>query len=187
MECEGLAGHGEFGGAELVFAVVAEDDVAEFVQEFRREVGHRVVLALRLDLTLLDKEESFHNASIQALRRAEAAGFCAVKFWFSPRYTVESKVYLDSEPLRPIFETMEELGLPALVHVADPDLWFQTNYADAKRYGTKAEHLKTLENVLSRHRSLRVVGAHMAASPEDLGYLDDLLDKHSNLYLAITI
>lgn len=38
MERDGLDGHGEFGGAVFVFAVVGEDEVLEFHEEFFGEL-----------------------------------------------------------------------------------------------------------------------------------------------------
>ncbi len=174
-----LLGVAALYGVNRLVLIVSYDEA----RSYRREFGRSIIPMLRFDATLFEDQEVLLDKSLELLRRAAAEGFCAVKFWFPPKFTVESNVYFDTELLRPIFETMEELGLPALVHVADPDLWFQTHYNDPKQYRTKADHLRTLETVLGRHRSLRIVGAHMAANPEHLDDLDELLEKYPNLFL----
>ena len=72
------------------------------------------------------------------------------------------------------------LGMAFMVHVADPDTWFATKYADRSRYGTKASHYEPLERLLDEYR-VPWIAAHMAGSPEDLDFLDGLLSRHPNL------
>ena len=61
-----------------------------------------------------------------------------------------------------------------MTHVADPDTWFQTAYADSKKYGTKLEQYKPLEELLDQYHDVTWIGAHMGGNPEDLDWLHDL-------------
>src|SRR5690606_38233557 len=69
-----------------------------------------------------------------------------------------------------------------MVHVADPDTWFATKYADASIYGTKRQQYEPLEALLDRFTQ-PWIAAHMGGWPEDLALLTDLLNRHDNLYL----
>jgi predicted TIM-barrel fold metal-dependent hydrolase len=73
--------------------------------------------------------------------------------------------------------------MPALVHVADPDCWFERQYSDAARYGTKAAQYEALERTLSALPDLKVQGAHFGGDPEDLDHVRRLMDKYPNYYI----
>ncbi|MBE3069932.1 MAG: amidohydrolase family protein [Planctomycetes bacterium] len=122
----------------------------------------------------------FGRENVRAIREARACGAVAAKFWYTPRFLAESRFQFDDPALRPIFEVLAELGMPALVHVADPDCWFRTHYADVALYGTKADQYGPLERTLAAFPDLRVIGAHFGGDPEDFGHLRRLLDAHPN-------
>ncbi len=73
--------------------------------------------------------------------------------------------------------------MSAIIHVSDPDIWFETRYADSSAYGTKREQYVALETVLTRHPGISFIGAHMAGSPEDLDFAGSLLEKHPNYHV----
>jgi Amidohydrolase len=79
-------------------------------------------------------------------------------------------------------EAARELGMMFMVHVADPDTWFATKYADASKYGAKRDHYVGLERMLDRFTA-PWIAAHMGGWPEDLNFLDGLLSRHPNLHL----
>lgn len=79
-------------------------------------------------------------------------------------------------------EAARDLGMMVMVHVADPDTWFATKYADSKVYGTKRDHYIGLERMLDRFQ-MPWIAAHMGGWSEDLGFLDRLLTTHPNLHL----
>ncbi len=69
-----------------------------------------------------------------------------------------------------------------MTHVADPDTWFATKYADASIYGTKPQQYEPFETLLQRFTQ-PWIAAHMGGWPEDLAFLSGLLQRHDNLYL----
>ncbi len=140
-------------------------------------------VAPHLNYDHLEDPERFIADNLWRLARAQALGVRIVKFWFSSEFCAQKRLRLDDARLTLIFESMEVRGLIALVHVADPDVWFRRVYTDRELYGTKEEQYPQLETVLERHRRLRVIAAHMAGDPEHLDHLQELLDRHPNLYL----
>lgn len=116
-----------------------------------------------------------------------------VKFWRAPRFrdyllqadpndTGEDLVALDSEWVVRAAELATSLGMVLMTHVADPDTWFQTTYADSSRYGTKRDQYLPLERMLDRFPTQWLL-AHMGGTPEDLDFLDGLLTRHPNAHL----
>lgn len=106
-----------------------------------------------------------------------------MKMWFAPRFYDRYDVRMDDPRLDPIFEEISRQKLGVLVHIADPDLWFERVYTDKDRYGTKAAQYEQLENRLAAHRDIPILVAHMGGNPEHLDELALLLDKHPNMYV----
>ncbi len=118
------------------------------------------------------------------LSRAAAEGVRVAKLWFGPRiYPRYEGLHLDAPLLDPIFDAIAGHGMRVLVHIADPDLWFEKKYTDVLAYGTKAEQYPQLEKRLAQYPSVRFLAAHMGGHPEDLGHLRALLDRYANLSL----
>jgi predicted TIM-barrel fold metal-dependent hydrolase len=138
-----------------------------------------------------DKLHAFTDGFVENLDDWHARGARMVKFWGAPRLRdyVET---LDVDPsdllgfdskwrLR-VAERAEELGMMLMVHVADPDTWFSTMYKDSARYGTKRSQYESLERLLE-HTGMPCLAAHMGGWPEDLDFLDGLLERHPKLIL----
>jgi hypothetical protein len=112
-----------------------------------------------------------------------------MKIWSSPRLRELAPgdagtdlVEVDSPWRVKACEAGQRLGMMYMVHIADPDTWFATKYADASRFRTKREQYEGLERMLDRFTS-PWIAAHMGGWPEDLAFLDALLGRHPNLYL----
>lgn len=112
-----------------------------------------------------------------------------MKIWGSPRLrdivTGEGATdvrEVDSPARVAACEAARDLGMMYMVHIADPDTWFATKYADPAKYGTKRSHYEALERMLDRFEN-PWIAAHMGGWPEDLGFLDGLLSRHDNLYI----
>jgi len=123
------------------------------------------------------------------LRHFHARGARVAKFWCAPRARDlgaelgdPALFDLDAESRRPAMDEAASLGMVFMAHVADPDTWFATRYADSTRYGTKQSHHDALERALDRYRVPWIV-AHMGGWPEDLSALDGLLSRHDHLHL----
>ncbi|MBX3361519.1 MAG: amidohydrolase family protein [Phycisphaeraceae bacterium] len=112
-----------------------------------------------------------------------------MKLWCAPRLRdlatgddANEYVPLDSPWRIRQVELAQSLGMMVKVHIADPDTWFSTKYADASRYGTKRSQYEPLERMLDRFAGPWIL-AHMGGWPEDLAFLSDLLDRHPALNL----
>lgn len=111
------------------------------------------------------------------------------KFWTAPRlldYTREMGeprlLALDGEWRRRQMRLATDLGMMIMVHVADPDTWFKTKYADASVYGTKESQYLPIERLADEFTQPWLL-AHMAGWPEDLDFLDGLLSRHPNIVI----
>ncbi len=130
-----------------------------------------------------DKPKLFKRVQLDLLDEAFERGYKGVKFWFKPPFNIDQKMRFDDPRLYPIFERMGELGLPGLVHIADPDVWFERVYNDQKKFGTKRENYDQLKNMLRDFPNVTIQGAHFAGDPEHLDHLQEMMDQFPNLLL----
>ena len=108
---------------------------------------------------------------IEDIACTKEEGYFLAKTWFGPRWRdyiedVPAGFRIDSPKLEPIFQALEDNGLPIIIHVADPDTYFKLHYQDTSKYGTKEENLNQLENVLERHPNVVFQIPHFGAQPE---------------------
>ncbi len=123
------------------------------------------------------------------LRRIEdfrGRGSRIIKYWAAPRGRDlhPEALVLDSPVRRQGMKLAHDLGYRVfMVHVADPDTWFARKYTDPRKYGTKAQQYPAFEALMDEYSDVTWLAAHMAGSPEDLDFLQGLLDRHPNLLI----
>ncbi len=115
-------------------------------------------------------------------------GFSLAKMWAAPGWRNYLKNYegafqLTDQRYTPIFKKLASEGFPLLLHMADPDTYYATTYANSKIYGTKDEHLNDLETLIQNHPDLQFQLAHFAAQPEihRLPHLAEWFEKYDNI------
>jgi predicted TIM-barrel fold metal-dependent hydrolase len=108
----------------------------------------------------------------------------------------------DDPRIAPVWAAAGDLGLPVLIHVADPIAFFRPTDAHNELLDLLIDHpewsfsdvrfpsydrlLESLENVLAAHRGTTFVGAHVASCSEDLTRVGRMLDDHPNLVVDIS-
>lgn len=160
--------------------VIAAADIAH---DLKKAHPYRIEIALMTPFHLLEEPDRLASEGPGVVREAADYGCRIVKFWFAPRSRDRWPVLFDDPHLVPLMDEMEKQNMSAIVHVADPDIWFETRYTDSSIYGTKTRQYVPLENVLKRHPGINFIGAHLAGNPEHLDFVADLLDKYPNYYV----
>ncbi|MBE0526567.1 hypothetical protein E4H12_09140 [Candidatus Thorarchaeota archaeon] len=174
---------------EEEYGITAQTAIVHTKEGFeaaRDRYPERFVFAKYLSLT----DIAHYNVEpvVDDIIRTKDEGYTLAKSWFGPRWKdyiegVPTGFRIDSPKLDPIFQALEDNKLPLLIHVADPDTYFELHYQDASKYGTKDENLAQLENVLERHPNVAFQIPHFGAQPEihRLPNLARWLDKYPNI------
>ena len=106
----------------------------------------------------------------------------------------------DDPRLDPIWAKAGQLGMPVLIHTADPEAFFRP--ADARneryeeilgnpewsRYGkapSREELFAQRERLLARHPGTNFIGAHFGMQEDDLAQVAALLDRYPNYFVDI--
>lgn len=128
--------------------------------------------------------DAFASQWLRDIEGFAERGYRVCKFWAAPRGRDLSPHLLLDSPVR--LEGMRlarSLGMMFMTHVADPDTWFASHYRDHRVYGTKAEQYVPLMRLLDEFGDVPWIGAHMGGFPEDLDFLQRLLDRYPNYYI----
>ncbi len=162
--------------------------VLEQAPAVRDALGDRVRFIAVPDFMSADKKHAFTDGFLERIRVWHGEyGARMLKFWQAPRLRdlmdaeTMADLALDGPWKAKAVELAQELGMMVMIHIADPDTWFATKYADSSVYGTKAQNYEPFERLISRYPETQFLAAHMAGSPEDLGFLSGLLERHPNL------
>lgn len=137
------------------------------------------------------------------LAEARSLGASGLKIFkqFGLEYRNPDGTLLKIDDVRwdPIWEACGRLGLPVIIHVADPAAFFLPIDQENERweelhrhpewsfFGTqfpsREELLAAFLRVVERHRATTFIGAHVAGNAEDLQAVAQWLDAHPNLFV----
>ena len=111
-------------------------------------------------------------------------------------------VNVDDMRLVPLWETAGELGLPVMIHVADPVAFFEPIDEINERWEELGAHpdwaftsppfpsfmniVDSLANLVARHPNTIFIGAHVGCYAENLSWVGALLDRCPNFYVDIS-
>jgi predicted TIM-barrel fold metal-dependent hydrolase len=156
----------------------------ENIDAIRDAYGERISFIAVPNYDRRDEPNTFTTDWLRRIEQFAAKGVKVCKFWAAPRgRDLHPALRLDSPTRREAMKIAHDAGMMFMTHVADPDTWFATTYADADKYGTKASHYEPLEALLDEYSDTPWLAAHMGGHPEDLEHLQQLLDDHPNLHL----
>ena len=145
----------------------------------------------------------FAERTADELSAAVKRGVCGLKVFkqFGLRYKNPdgTLVKIDDPRWDPIWRRCGELGIPVIIHTADPAAFFdpidETNerweelsrHPDWSFYGdefpSRDELLDARNRVIGKHPKTQFIGAHVANNPEDLQTVAKWLDKYPNLWI----
>ena len=147
----------------------------------------------------------FARRMARELAAAKDRGACGLKIFkqFGLEYKNPDGTHLKIDDPRwdDIWRACGELGLPVLIHVADPVAFFQPIDAKNERweelhrhpewsfhgpqFPQQADVFAAFLRVVKRHPKTIFISAHVANNPEDLATVSQWLDDHPNLYVEI--
>jgi predicted TIM-barrel fold metal-dependent hydrolase len=112
------------------------------------------------------------------------------------------RVAVDDARLDPIWETAGELGLPVIIHVADPVAFFEPLDKHNERWEELRAHpdwhfpnppfppflqiMGELANLIARHPRTTFIGAHVGCYAENLDWVGALLERCPNFFVDIS-
>ena len=140
------------------------------------------------------------------LKLQKEAGAQGLKIWkpfgLQVKDDQDQLVKVDDGRLNPIWETAGELGLPVLIHTADPVAFFDPIDETNERWEELGEHpdwaftsptfppfmeiMNAFKNLVARHSSTVFIGAHVGCYGENLAWVGQMLEDCPNYYIDIS-
>jgi predicted TIM-barrel fold metal-dependent hydrolase len=154
----------------------------------------------------LEKGDNFPEWAAGRLRVQKARGAEGLKIWKSLGLKVKDHtgklIDVDDSRLAPIWEIAGELGLPVLIHIADPVAFFDPIDETNERWEELINHpdwvftsppfppfihiIEGLASIVTRHPHTTFIGAHVGCYAENLGWVGALLDRCPNFNVDIS-
>ena len=173
---------------------------------FRRTLGDRLVYFTTPDFS--DTSFGFGERMAEDLERKVEVGAHGLKIFkeLGLRYKDADEgqlrwhvIPVDDPRLDPLWAKAGELGVPVLIHTADPVAFFQPLDENNERWEELQQHpdwhfggpefpahdtlLAQRNRVIERHPDTVFIGAHLGNYPENLAYVDDCLERYPNFYV----
>ena len=153
-----------------------------------------------------DHGDNFGEWAAMRLREQARRGADGLKIWkpfgLHVRDHHGALVPVDDPRLDSLWSTAGELGLPVLIHVADPVAFFEPLDPYNERWEELHAHpdwhfpsppfpafrtiVDQLANLVLRHPHTTFVGAHVGCYAENLGWVGELMDRCPNFYIDIS-
>jgi predicted TIM-barrel fold metal-dependent hydrolase len=150
--------------------------------------------------------DDFPCWAAKRIRVQKEAGAQGIKIWKPFGLQVKDAqgklVKVDDIRLAPIWECAGELGLPVMIHVADPVAFFDPINETNERWEELGNHpdwafssppfppfidiLNGLKTLVLSHPSTLFIGAHVGCYAENLNWVGDMLDQYPNYYIDIS-
>lgn len=149
--------------------------------------------------------EDFAHRTVLALRDAKQRGVSGLKvfksFGLGYRNPDGSLIEIDDPRFDPIWRECGQLGMPIIMHTADPSAFFEPitpineRYEELSRhpdwhfppdkFPTRAELHAARNRLFARHRETTFIAAHLGNDGEDLEQTAGMLDQHPNVVVEI--
>ena len=150
--------------------------------------------------------DRFADWAVDRLEAQKEAGAQGLKIWKPFGLHVKDHagqlVKVDDSRLIPIWDAAGQLGLPVLIHVADPVAFFDPIDATNERWEELGAHpdwaftsppfppfleiLNGLLNLVKRHARTVFIGAHVGCYAENLAWVGQMLDSCPNYFVDIS-
>lgn len=147
--------------------------------------------------------DGFGEWAADRFRQQVAWGAEGLKIWkpfgLHVRDQYGTLVAVDDPRLDPLWATAGELGLPVLIHVADPVAFFDPLDETNERWEELHAHpdwyfpsppfpafmtiMNQLANLVARHPQTIFIGAHVGCYAENLDWVGQLLEQCPNFYI----
>lgn len=151
-------------------------------------------------------EPGWAERATAQLRRDVAAGARGLKVFkeLGLRYRdTQGRLVLPDDPrIADIWDQAGELGVPVLIHSADPVAFFRPLDRFNERWEELQRHpdwhfyggdfpsfealLDSLYRTIEKHPSTTFITAHVGCYPENLGFVSRMLERYPNMYTDIS-
>ena len=171
------------------------------IKNIQENHPNRVGLFLNVDFESID-DENYAETQVKIIRDAVEKGAIGLKVYKSlglrNKDSKGKRIRVDDERIGPIWDVCGELGIPVLIHSADPfqfwlpkdgqnERWFELKEKPGRYYGDSdfippfEEIINEQHTIFKRHKNTTFINAHLGWMGNDLQKLGQHLDEFPNV------
>ncbi|MBA3891107.1 MAG: amidohydrolase family protein [Gemmatimonadaceae bacterium] len=179
--------------------------LAAQVRNARAKYPGRFVVFANVDFSRINEPNFGRDAAAQLERDVREGGAAGLKIFknlgMDTYWADGSRVRTDDPRLAPIWEKAGDLGIPVLIHTAEPaaffepldehnerylELWmFPGRARPADKYPPFDSLMAEQHRMFKRHAQTKFISAHLSWLGQDLGRLGRALDSIPNMYVEV--
>ena len=199
-----LSGRGFRRTADGGYDVNDGEYLKRAIANAKNNAPNRLIVFTNVSFSGVGEMDWTKNA-VKQLEEDVKAGAQGLKIYKSLGFSVKdsegNRVGIDDERLDPIWAKCGELGIPVLIHAADPKPFWDEHDENNERWlelkvrpGRKRSDtdpvpwqqiINEQHHIFKKHPSTKFINAHMGWYANDLGKLGRLLDDMPNMYVEI--
>lgn len=188
-----LSGRGRGSSAHLEAAL----------NNVKRYNAKRFIVFTNIDFDGID-DPSWTARTVKQLEEDVKLGANGLKIYknlgMSARDSKGQRIRVDDPRIGPVWDKCGELGIPVLIHSADPrqfwqpidennERWLELKLRPGRRHDNDPVKWETIiaeqHNVFRKHKKTKFINAHLGWFGNDLKKLGELLDELPNMYTEI--
>lgn len=174
------------------------------MQNVKQNAPNRFIIFTNLSFDNIDDKDWTKN-TVDQLTRDVKAGANGLKIYKSLglRHTDQegNRIAVDDPRLDPVWAKCGELGIPVLIHSADPkpfwddhdennERWLELKTKPGRKRGPNdpapwEQIIAEQHHVFEKHPNTKFINAHLGWYANDLTTLGQLMDKYPNMYSEI--
>lgn len=191
------------------------DRLREEIGRYQEPYPDRFIVFSGVDYENFAIDPEFGETEARRLRESVALGARGLKVWktlgLHARDQQGRLIPVNDERLDLLWATASELGVPVLIHIADPVAFFRPldrfneRWEELHRrpdwhfypprprgdlmhpdFPSFEELMEQFEDLITRHSGTTFIGAHVGCNAEDLGWVSRVMDQNPNFNIDIS-
>lgn len=181
----------------------SSEHLEQSLENVKKYSPKRFIVFTNMDFSAIDNPE-WQAEALKQLEDDVRKGANGLKIYkslgMSARDSKGERVKIDDPRIDPIWAKCGELGIPVLIHSADPrqfwqpidennERWLELKLRPGRRHDTDPVSWETLiaeqHNIFKKHPKTKFINAHLGWFGNDLKKLGSLMDQYPNMYTEI--
>jgi uncharacterized protein len=181
----------------------SSDHLERSLDNVKKSFPKRFIVFTNMDFAAIDDPE-WQGRMIKQLEEDVKKGANGLKIYKSlGMFNKDSKgnrIHIDDPRIDPIWARCGELGIPVLIHAADPkqfwqpidknnERWLELKLHPGRRHDNDPVSWETIiaeqHNIFKKHPKTKFINAHLGWYGSDLQKLASLMDQFPNMYTEI--
>ena len=181
----------------------SSEHLEKSLQNVKESYPKRFIVFTNMDFAAIDDPE-WQARMVKQLEEDVKKGANGLKIYKSlGMFNKDSKgnrIHIDDPRIDPIWAKCGELGIPVLIHAADPkqfwqpidknnERWLELKLHPGRRHDSDPVSWETIiaeqHNIIKKHTKTKFINAHLGWYGSDLQKLASLMDQFPNMYTEI--